>query len=108
MVLAYIFLAVAIVFEVVGTSLIPVSQGATRLLPTALGLSAYALAFVFLAQSVRVLPVSVAYALWAGLGTATIVVISITVLGESLSPVQLSGLALIVLGVVVVHAGGAA
>ncbi len=108
MVLAYAFLAVAIAFEVVGTSLLHASHGATRLVPTAVGLTAYALAFVLLAQSVRELPVSVAYALWAGLGTATIVVISVTFLGESLSAVQLSGLALIVLGVVVVHAGAAA
>lgn len=107
MVLAYVFLAVAIAFEVVGTSLLQASHGATRPLPTGVGLTAYALAFVLLAQSVRELPVSVAYALWAGLGTATIVVISLTVLGETLSPAQLSGLALIIVGVVVVHAGAA-
>lgn len=108
MMLAYAFLAVAIAFEVVGTSLLQASHGATRIVPTAVGLTAYALAFVLLAQSVRELPVSVAYALWAGLGTATIVVISLTVLGETLSAAQLSGLGLIIVGVVIVHAGGAA
>lgn len=108
MVLAYVFLAVAIAFEVIGTSLLQASHGATRLLPTAVGMAAYALAFVLLAQSVRELPVSVAYALWAGLGTATIVVISLTLLGETLSAVQLTGLGMIIVGVVIVHAGGAA
>jgi small multidrug resistance pump len=78
-------LALAIAVEVVGTSLLKATEGFTKLWPTVGVLVAYALAFVFMAQSVKVVPVGVAYAMWSGLGTAAIVAIGAVFLGEPLS-----------------------
>ncbi|WP_026819605.1 DMT family transporter [Arthrobacter castelli] len=99
----YIFLALAIVFEVVGTSLLKLSDGFTRLWPT-LGVAAgYGVAFWMLSLTLRSVPVGIAYAIWAGLGTALIAVIGSVVFGESLGPVKITGIVLIVAGVVALN-----
>ena len=105
--MAYVFLALAIVVEVVGTSLLKATDGFTRFWPTAGVLVAYALAFVFMAQSVKEVPVGVAYAMWSGLGTAAIVAIGAMFLGEPLSLVKIAGVGLVIAGVVVLNLGGA-
>jgi small multidrug resistance pump len=104
---AYVFLVLAIAVEVVGTSLLKATEGFTKLWPTAGVLVAYALAFVFLAQAVKVVPVGIAYALWSGLGTAAIVAIGAVFLGEPLSLVKVIGVGLVIAGVVVLNVGGA-
>jgi small multidrug resistance pump len=101
--MAYAFLILAIAAEVVGTSLLKSTEGFSRLWPSAACLSAYALSFVLLAQTVRTLPVGVIYAVWSGLGTAAIVAVSATFLGESLTPWLLVGIVLIIAGVVIVN-----
>jgi small multidrug resistance pump len=105
--MAYVLLLVAIAAEVVGTSLIKFTDGFTRLWPTAATLGSYALAFLFLAQAVRTVPVSVAYAMWSGLGTAAIAAIGAAFLGEPLTVAKVIGIGLIVAGVVVLNLGGA-
>jgi small multidrug resistance pump len=104
----YVFLGLAIAFEVLGTSLLKSTDGFTRLWPTVACLSCYAAAFALLAVAVRGVPVGMAYAMWAGLGTAAIVAVGVLFLGETLSLVKVIGTALIVVGVVVLNLGGAA
>ena len=104
--MAWVFLALAITVEVVGTSLIKATEGFTKVLPTAAVLIAYTLAFVFLAQAVKVVPVGVAYAMWSGLGTAAIVAIGAMFLGEPLSLAKVTGVGLVIAGVVVLNLGG--
>lgn len=60
----------------------------------------YGLSIWLLTLIVRVMPVSVAYAIWAGVGTATVAVIGWMFLGEGMSPVKVISLALIVAGVI--------
>ncbi|MEV6929272.1 multidrug efflux SMR transporter [Dactylosporangium sp. NPDC051485] len=105
--MAYLFLVLAIAVEVAGTSLLKATEGFTRFWPTAGVLVAYALAFVFMAQSVKVVPVGVAYAMWSGLGTAAIVAIGAMFLGEPLSAPKVIGVSLVIAGVVVLNVGGA-
>jgi small multidrug resistance pump len=104
--MAYVLLGLAIAVEVVGTSLLKATEGFTRLWPTAGVLVAYALAFVFMAQTVKVVPVGVAYAMWSGLGTAAIVAIGAVFLGEPLSVTKVVGVGLVIAGVVVLNLGG--
>ncbi|WP_425553943.1 DMT family transporter [Dactylosporangium salmoneum] len=101
------FLVLAIAVEVVGTSLLKATEGFTRFWPTAGVLIAYTLAFVFMAQSVKEVPVGVAYAMWSGLGTAAIVAIGAVFLGEPLSVQKVIGVGLVIAGVVVLNLGGA-
>lgn len=99
----YVFLALAIVFEVAGTSLLKLSDGFSRLWPT-LGVAVgYGLAFWMLALTLRSVPVGIAYAIWAGLGTAIIAVIGVVLFGESLGPIKIVGIGLIVAGVVALN-----
>lgn len=99
----YVFLALAIVFEVAGTSLLKLSDGFTRLWPTVGVAIGYGLAFWMLSLTLRTLPVGVAYAIWAGLGTASIAVIGAFFFGEQLGMVKIIGIALIVAGVVALN-----
>jgi small multidrug resistance pump len=104
--MAYLFLALAIAAEVVGTSLIKSTEGFSRLWPSVCCLAAYGASFVFLSQAVKDVPVGVAYALWSGLGTIAIVTIGAVFLGESISVAKIVGVGLVVSGVVVLNLGG--
>jgi small multidrug resistance pump len=107
MVVAFVLLAVAIVVEVLSTAALPRTEGFREPLWTVLVLTGYAVAIWLLAIVVQRLPVSVTYAVWAGLGTAAIAVIGVVYLGESWNPVKVTALLLIVVGVVVLNLEGA-
>jgi small multidrug resistance pump len=70
--LGWLYLAVAIVTEVIGTSALAPSQGFTKPLPTIIVLVSYAAAFYLLSQTLHTIPVAVAYAVWSGAGVALI------------------------------------
>ena len=96
-------LAVAIVLEVIGTTLLQMSQQFTRLGPTvAMGLC-YLGAFFFLSLALRTIPVGIAYAIWSGLGIVLISAIGVVVFRQSLDGPALIGLGLIIAGVIVVN-----
>ncbi|MET7619521.1 multidrug efflux SMR transporter [Streptomyces sp. NPDC005408] len=105
--MGYGLLAAAIAAEVAGTTAMKYSEGFTRLWPSLLTVAGYVLAFTLLAQTLKTLSVGTAYAIWAGVGTAAIAAIGMVFLGESTSPVKLAGIALVIVGVVVLNMGGA-
>ena len=100
---ALVFLVLAIASEVAGTAWLKASEGFGRLGPSALAVIGYALAFYFLAQSLKYLPLGVAYAIWSGLGTMGSVLLGLLIWKEALGPLHLLGIALIVVGVVVLN-----
>ncbi|WP_410812291.1 DMT family transporter [Micromonospora sp. 067-2] len=104
--MAYVLLGIAIAAEVLATSLIKATAGFSRIGPTVACLGGYLLAFILLAQAVKVIPVGVAYAVWSGLGTATIVAIGAVFLDEPVGLAKLVGIALIIGGVVIVNLAG--
>jgi len=106
--LFWLFLLVAILTEVVGTSLMKVSQGLTRIVPTVFMFVLYAVSFVFMALALKKIEVSTAYAIWSGLGTALIGVIGIAWFRESINLPKVVGLVMIVVGVVLLNLKGAA
>jgi small multidrug resistance pump len=97
---AAVLLAVAIGVEVGATALLPRAAGFTDPLWSLVVVSGYGLSIWLLAVVVRSIPVSVAYAVWAGVGTAVVAVIGYAFLGESMNWFKAGSLALIVLGVV--------
>jgi multidrug transporter EmrE-like cation transporter len=97
------FLVMAIASEVAGTAGLKASEGFGRVGPSALAVLGYALAFYFLAQSLRYIPLGVAYAVWSGLGTVGSVLLGLLIWKEVLGPVHVLGIALIVVGVVVLN-----
>ena len=106
--MVYLLLVAAIGAEVVATSMLPRTEGFTVLWPSAVAVAGYGFAAFLLAIVVRTMPVGLAYAIWAGLGTLTVVVIGATFLRQPITVWQAAGIALIVGGVVLVNLGGAA
>ncbi len=96
----WIYLVLAIVTEVGGTSLLKFSEGLRNLLPTVGSLILYLISLGLLALSLNKIDVSVAYAIWSGLGTALIVLISFFWLGEPMTFLKLLFIGLIVVGAV--------
>lgn len=93
----------AILAEVVGTTLLAKSEQFTRLWPT-LGMAAcYGLAFYLLSIALRQMPVSLAYAMWSGLGITLIALIGWLVLKQPLDAPALVGISMIVGGVLVMN-----
>ncbi|MGW3626487.1 DMT family transporter [Streptomyces sp. NPDC000880] len=105
--MGYGLLAAAIAAEVAGTTAMKYSEGFTRLWPSLLTVAGYVLAFSLLAQTLKTMSVGTAYAIWAGVGTAAIAAIGMFFLGESTSLVRITGIALVIVGVVVLNMGGA-
>ena len=100
---ALAFLVLAIASEVAGTAGLKASEGFGRVSPSVLAVIGYALAFYFLAQSLRYIPLGVAYAIWSGLGTVGSVLLGLLIWKEALGPAHVLGIALIVVGVVVLN-----
>ncbi|TPQ16170.1 DMT family transporter [Streptomyces sporangiiformans] len=105
--MGYALLTGAIAAEVAATTAMKYTDGFSRLWPSLLTVLGYAIAFVLLAQTLKTVSVGTAYAIWAGVGTAAIAAIGMVFLGEGLSAAKLTGIALIIGGVVVLNLGGA-
>jgi small multidrug resistance pump len=105
--LFWIYLLIAILTEVVGTTLMKVSQGLTKLIPSISMFVLYAISFVFMALALKKIEVSTAYAIWSGLGTALIAVIGIVWFRESFNLSKLAGIVLIIGGVLLLNLKGA-
>jgi small multidrug resistance pump len=101
--MAWLMLACAIVFEVVATSFISTTNGFSRLWPTVGVLAGYAVSFFALSQAVKKLEIGVVYAIWSGVGTAIIATVGIIFFGETLNPLKVLALALIIVGVMMLN-----
>ncbi len=104
---SWFLLIAAITAEVGGTTCLKLSEGFSRLAPSLGVVVLYPLSFVFLAAVLKHVDVSVAYAIWAGLGTALVAAIGILAFGEPLSAARLVSLGLIIVGVVGLQLSGA-
>ncbi|NWO06284.1 MAG: QacE family quaternary ammonium compound efflux SMR transporter [Alteromonadaceae bacterium] len=100
---SWLFLALAIIAEVVGTSALKSSEGFTRLGPTTVVVIGYVVAFYFLALAIKVIPVGIAYAVWAGLGIVLISLIGWLVFQQKLDAPAVLGMGLILSGVLVIN-----
>ena len=102
----YVVLLAAIGIEVGATAALPRTRGFSDLPWSVLVMTAYVVSIWMLALVVRSMSISVAYAVWSGVGTAAIAAIGILVLGEKVDAVKLLALAMIVVGVVVLNLHG--
>lgn len=105
--IGYIFLGSAIVLEIFSTSMLKLSMGFTKLIPSiifAVGMSA---SFYMLSKALNLIPLSIAYAIWSGIGTALTALIGVYVWKEELSLTAVVGIGLIVVGVILLNLKGA-
>ena len=91
----WLLMAIAIGFEIAGTSALKYSDGFTRPLPTAIVLVGYGIAFYLMSLVTRTLEVTTVYAVWSGAGISLLTVIGFVALGESLSWLKFGCIALI-------------
>jgi len=103
----WFFLSSAIVFEVAGTISMKLSEGFTKLVPSVLLFMFYAASFVALTFALKKIDVSVAYAVWSGVGTALITTIGILYFREAATALKLVSILLIIVGVVGLNLSGA-
>lgn len=96
----WIYLILAIVFEVCGTTSMKLSEGFTKFWPSVLLFVFYVLSLTSLTFALKTLDVSVAYAVWSGLGTILIALIGIFWFHEPVTTIKFISIALIIIGVV--------
>jgi small multidrug resistance pump len=101
--MTYLYLALAIVAEVVATTFLKLSDGFSKPLPSAVTVIGYAIAFYFLSLTLRNLPTGLVYAVWSGVGVVLIATIAWVFQSQRLDAAALCGMGLIVSGVVVIN-----
>jgi small multidrug resistance pump len=101
--MSYLYLALAIVAEVVATSALKASAEFTRLYPSLLVVIGYALAFYLLTLALRTIAVGTAYAIWAGVGVVLVAITGAIIYKQIPDLAAIIGMTLIVSGVVIIH-----
>lgn len=99
----YLYLTVAILFEVIATTALKETQGFTRLVPSAVAVVGYALAFYFLSLPLRSMPVGIVYAIWCGAGIILITVIGWLWFRQTLDIPAIVGMGFIMAGVIIIN-----
>ncbi len=101
--MSWLLLTLAIVLEVTGTTNMKLSEGFSKVLPTIFVFVFYGLSIGALTLALNRIEVSVAYAVWSGMGTALVAVVGMLVFKEPVTAAKLGGLALIVVGVAILN-----
>ena len=100
---SWVYLGLAIFSEVIATASLKSTEGFTRLVPSIVVLVGYTAAFYFLSLTLDTIPIGVAYAVWSGVGVATITLVSFVLYDQNIDAAGLIGIGLIVAGVVVLR-----
>jgi small multidrug resistance pump len=100
---AYLFLILAICFEVVATSILPMTKEFTRWKPTVLFFSLFFSALFFLTRAIRIIPIGIAYAIWSGIGIVLISLAGYFFYKQKLDFPAIIGISLIIIGVLVIN-----
>jgi len=99
----YSFLLIAILCEVAGTMLLPVSQNFSKVIPTVCLTIFYLISFYLMTFVMDKLPIAIVYATWSGLGVFTIAILGYFFFKQTLAWQAIAGLFLIVVGVILVN-----
>jgi len=99
----YLYLSLAIISEVIGSSFLNASNQFTKLVPSVMVVLAYVSAFYFFSLALKYIPLGVAYAIWGGLGIVLTCIVSIVMFKTKLDLPAILGILLIVSGVIVLN-----
>lgn len=99
----YIYLAAAIVAEVIATSALAKTNGFTNLIPSLVSVAGYGIAFFLLSLVTRSMPVGIVYAVWSGAGIVLVALAGWLIFGQKLDAPALIGLAMIIAGVLIIN-----
>ena len=98
--MAWIYLVIAGVLEVIWAYAMKESQGFSKLVPSLITLTAMLGSFGLLAYAMRTIPLGTAYTIWTGIGAIGAFIVGIVILGEPVNAIRISAAALIVAGLV--------
>ena len=101
--MTYIYLALAIVTEVIGTSFLKATDEFTKLTPSVIVVVCYLLSFWLLTLTLREMTVGVVYAIWSGLGIVLVAGVAAVYYKQTPDLAAVIGMALIIIGVLVIH-----
>lgn len=99
----WLYLFIAIVAEVIATSLLKATEGFTRLGPSCIVLVVYIIAFYFLSLTLRTVPISIAYALWSSIGVVLIALFAWLFYHQTLDTAGIIGIVFIIIGVLIIN-----
>jgi len=94
----WIFLAGAIIFEVMGTTMMKLSEGLTQILPSIAIFLFYGCSFILMPLSLKRIELSTAYAIWSGVGTTLTSLIGVVHFGDTINPVKIVAIVFVVVG----------
>jgi small multidrug resistance pump len=101
--MGYLYLAIAIVAEVIATNALKASETFTKPIPSMIVVAGYGIAFFFLGLVLRVIPVGIAYAIWAGMGIVLVAIVAAIAFKQTPDLPAVLGMSLIIAGVVVIN-----
>ncbi|MCP1250011.1 MULTISPECIES: SMR family transporter [Gluconobacter] len=101
--MSYLYLGIAIIAEIIATSLLKASEGFTRFVPTIILGVGYLVAFYCLSMALKEIPTGIAYAIWSGVGIVLVAVIAWIFQGQRLDLPAMIGMGLIIAGVLVMN-----
>ena len=101
--MAKLYLLLAIIAEVIGTSALKPSEGFTKLIPSGIVVVGYGTAFYLLSLVLKSLPVGIVYAIWSGVGIVLITIVGVFAFKQTLDTPAIIGMSLIVAGAVVLN-----
>ncbi len=101
--MSYVYLGIAIIAEVIGTSALKASESFTRPTPTIITVLGYVAAFYFLSLTLRTIPVGIAHAIWSGIGIVLIALAGYVLFRQTLDLPAIIGMALIIAGVAIIN-----
>lgn len=100
---SYIYLILAIVFEIIATTFLKKTEEFSKLIPSIITVIGYSAAFYFLSLTLRQIPVGITYAIWSGVGIIFITIIGIVAFKQVPDLPAIIGIALIVIGVIIIN-----
>jgi len=101
--MAFIYLMIAVIAEVLASSAMKASNGFTVLIPSAITILGYAVAIYFLSHAFKVIPIGIAYALWSGAGIILISTVGWIYYKQQLDFAAIIGLGFMILGIVIIN-----
>ncbi len=101
--MAWLLMIVAIVLEVCGTTSMKLADGFTKTLPSVMIFVFYGASFVALTFALKKIDLSIAYAVWSGVGTAIVATIGVLWFGEAVTTLRVVSLGLVIAGVIGLH-----
>jgi len=99
----YLYLSVAIIFEVFGSTMLKFAKGFTVLWPSLGVIASFTISFYSLGLSLKGLPLSIAYAIWSGLGTAIVVLTGYLLFAERISILKIFAVGCVIYGIYLLH-----